>query len=131
MTTKLVSHEKQIQALAMRKAGASVQAIADALGWNSHQAASKAIHSAMKRTLREGADDLRELEEMRLDDMLLAIANHVKAGNLTAIDRALKIQARRAALRGLDMPAKVELGGEVGIKAPEIIEVIKNYKKDE
>jgi hypothetical protein len=115
MTKRMESYEKQMQALAMRKAGASVQAIADALGWHSHQAASKAIHAAMKRTLRENCDELRELEELRLDDMLLAIANHVKAGNLTAIDRALKIQARRAALRGLDMPAKVELGGEGGL----------------
>ena len=92
--------------------GVQTCALPISLGWHSHQAASKAIHAAMKRTLRENCDELRELEELRLDDMLLAIANHVKAGNLTAIDRALKIQARRAALRGLDMPAKVELGGE-------------------
>jgi hypothetical protein len=85
-----------------------VTAIAEMLGWNSHQAASKAIRAALKRTIQEPADELRTLELSRLDDMLKAIAPHVAAGNLTAIDRALKIMERRAKLIGLDAPAKVD-----------------------
>lgn len=114
MTKKMESMQKQAQALTLRKAGVSVTAIAETLGWNSHQAASKAISAALKRTIQEPADELRTLELARLDDMLKAIAPHVAAGNLTAIDRALKIQERRARLLGLDAPAKQDItsGGE-------------------
>lgn len=109
MTKRIDSILKQSQALTLRKAGVSVQTIAETLGWNSHQAASKAIKAALMRTLREPADDLRELEMARLDDMLKAISPHVAAGNLTAIDRALKIMERRAKLVGLDTPAKLDV----------------------
>jgi DNA-binding transcriptional MerR regulator len=114
MTKRMDSIAKQAQALTLRKAGVSVTAIAEMLGWNSHQAASKAIRAALKRTIQEPADELRTLELSRLDDMLKAIAPHVAAGNLTAIDRALKIMERRAKLIGLDAPAKhdVTTGGE-------------------
>ena len=105
--------KKQAQALTLRKAGVSVNDIAMTLGWKSHQAASKAISAALKWTVREPADELRTLELARLDDMLKAIANHVQAGNLTAIDRALKIQQRRAALLGLDAPQKLQHEGKI------------------
>jgi DNA-binding transcriptional MerR regulator len=118
MTKKIESMQKQAQALTLRKAGVSVQTIAETLGWNSHQAASKAISAALKRTLQEPADELRTLELARLDDMLKSIASNVQAGNLTAIDRALKIQDRRAKLMGLDMPAKVDLSNSDGTLNP-------------
>jgi DNA-binding transcriptional MerR regulator len=114
MTKRIDSILKQAQALTLRKAGVSVQTIAETLGWNSHQAASKAIRAALQRTVQEPADELRQLELARLDDMLQAIAPHVKAGNLTAIDRALKIQERRAKLVGLDTPAKLDLSNTDG-----------------
>ena len=106
--------DNQLKALELRKAGVSYQRIADALGYKSASGAHKAVHTALKKTLQEPADELRTLELARLDDMLKAIAPHVAAGNLTAIDRALKIQERRARLLGLDAPVKQDLtsGGE-------------------
>jgi hypothetical protein len=108
------AHDKQIKALTLRKAGVSYQSIADTLGYKTAGGAWVAVKAGLKKTLVEPADELRTLEIARLDDYLKAIANHVSAGNLTAIDRALKIQQRRAALLGLDMPAKVDVtsGGE-------------------
>ena len=108
------ANERQLKALTLRKAGAGYQAIADALGYKDHTGAWRAVKSALKRTLQEPADELRTLELARLDDMLKAIAPHVAAGNLTAIDRALKIQERRAHLLGLDAPTKQDVtsGGE-------------------
>ena len=108
------ANERQIKALTLRKAGAGYQAIADALGYKDHTGAWRAVKAALKRTQQEPADELRQLELARLDDMLKAIAPHVAAGNLTAIDRALKIQERRAKLVGLDQPVKhdVTTGGE-------------------
>jgi len=101
--------ENQSKALTLRKAGVSYQGIADALGYATPMGAWKAVKAGLKKTLQEPAAELRTLELARLDDMLKAIAPHVQAGNLTAIDRALKIQDRRAKLLGLDMPAKVDV----------------------
>lgn len=103
------AHDNQLKALALRKAGASYQSIADALGYKDASGAWRAVKASLKKTLQEPADELRTLELARLDDMLKAIASHVAAGNLTAIDRALKIQERRARLLGLDAPAKHDL----------------------
>jgi transcriptional regulator len=115
MANNIDATEKQAKALVLRKAGASYAAIAEALGYGGVSGAFKAVSSALKKTLREPADELRTLELARLDDMLKAIAGHVAAGNLTAIDRALKIQQRRAALLGLDMPTKIENSGDVRV----------------
>ena len=108
------ANDRQLKALTLRKAGAGYQAIADALGYKDHTGAWRAVKSALKRTLQEPADELRTLELARLDDMAKAIAPHVAAGNLTAIDRNLKIMERRARLVGLDAPAKTDVtsGGE-------------------
>lgn len=130
MTKRIESMEKQAQALTLRKAGVSVTAIAEMLGWNSHQAASKAIYAALKRNIREPAQEMIELELARLDDMLKAIAPHVAAGNLTAIDRALKIQERRARLLGLDAPTKTDLSNTDGTLTPVVNVYIPDNGRD-
>ena len=116
------ANERQIKALTLRKAGAGYQAIADALGYKDHTGAWRAVKAALKKTLQEPADELRQLELARLDDMLKAIAPYVAAGNLTAIDRALKIQERRARLLGLDAPTKQETDNK-GTQRIEIVYV--------
>lgn len=103
------ANDRQLKALTLRKAGAGYWAIAEALGYKDHSGAWRAVKAALKKTLQEPADELRQLELARLDDMLKAIAPHVAAGNLTAIDRALKIQERRARLVGLDAPMKQDV----------------------
>lgn len=115
--------ERQRQALELRKAGASFEAIADRLGYGSKSGAYQAVMSAIKRTLREPADEVRELEEQRLDALLLAIWPQATKGNQGAIDRALRIMERRARLLGLDKPAKLEHSGPSGGPIP-IKEVI-------
>lgn len=101
--------ERQRQALELRKAGAGYQQIADKLGFASPSGAHKAVLSAIRKTLQEPADDVRKLEVERLDKYLLALAPQIANGNQGAIDRALRIQERRARLLGLDAPAKVEI----------------------
>lgn len=98
---------KQLKALELRKAGATYQQIADAIGYASPTGAYKAILSALKRTLQEPADAVRKIEIERLDVALFAIWRRVRDGNDYAIDRFLAIEKRRAALLGLDAPVKV------------------------
>jgi hypothetical protein len=101
------TNEKHRQALELRKAGVAYAVIAERLGYKTESGAWRAVMSALKKTLREPADELRKLEAERLDGLWLAIISMAKAGNLGAIDRALKIQDRRAKLLGLDLAHEI------------------------
>ena len=105
-TRRVKAHARHLQALELRKAGATYQVIADQLGYASAKGAHKAVASALKATLREAGDDVRALELERLDAMLLALWRRVQNGDERAIDRALKIEERRAKRLGLDTPIR-------------------------
>jgi len=96
--------EKQRQALELRKAGAGFEEIARALGFRHASGAHYAVKTALRKTIQQPADELRELETARLDDLLRGIWVEARKGNVAKIDRALKIMARRANLLGLDAP---------------------------
>jgi hypothetical protein len=114
LANQIASHDRKLQALELRKAGATFQAIADKLGYRGPSGAHKAVVSALRATLREPAEELRELELMRLDAMLLGLWRRAQAGEEKAVDRVLRIAERRARLLGLDAPARSELSGPQG-----------------
>ena len=111
---RILAVEKQRQALALRYGGATYDSIAQALHYASRQGAQMAVEAALRKTVQEPADQLRQLDLGRLDAMLLAIWAQARAGNFEAIDMALKILARRAKLLGLDAPVRQELTGADG-----------------
>ena len=108
---RLAAQERQLKALELRLAGVTYQQIADELGYASRQGAFKAVEAALRLTLREPADSLRRISAERLDRATLAIWRAVNAGDLQAIDRLLRIEARRAKLLGLDSPQRQEVAG--------------------
>jgi len=114
LANKLTSHDRKLAALELRKAGATYRAIADQLGYRSVSGVYKAVASALKTTLREPADEVRELEIVRLDAALLAIWRRVQSGDDRAIDRLLGIMKRRSELLGLAAPKRRELSGPQG-----------------
>lgn len=127
------------QAVRMRLDGKPWHEIEKALGYASPGAA----HTDVKRALEESrkelalvADEYRELELQRLDDMERATrtvldALHVTVSHgriirnddgselldhdpaLRAVDRLLRIAERRSRLLGLDQPVKHEISGQV------------------
>jgi hypothetical protein len=104
-TKRVRAHDRHLAALELRKAGATYQMIADQLGYAHAKGAHKAVESALKATLREPAEAVRELELVRLDAMLLALWRRVQQGDERAINTALRIDERRAKLLGLEAPA--------------------------
>lgn len=103
--------QRQARAVELRKAGHTFQHIADELGYAGHQGAYKAVMTALKKTLQEPSDELRTLEVERLDSMLNALWPQIIARNAytpRAVEVALKVMDRRAALLGLDAPKVVE-----------------------
>lgn len=104
---RISAAQRQAQALQLRISGATLEAIAKALGYSHHSGAQKAIQTALKKTLQEPAQEMRKLESLRLDTATLAISQQVRAGNFGAVDRWVRLSERRSKLLGLDKPIKV------------------------
>jgi hypothetical protein len=102
------------QGIRLRKAGLTYDQIAAQLNWHSRQAAHAAITGALAAERRESVDELRVVEDLRLDDMLRAIYAEALKGGFGAIDRVLKIMERRSKLWGLDAPVRTEVSGPEG-----------------
>lgn len=108
---RLLGKERQKQALDLRKSGATYDAIGQALGIST-QGAYKAVIRALdslNAKISEGAEQLRRLELERLDRLFLAVYPAAISGSFEAVDRALKVMARRARLLGLDAIEKAEI----------------------
>lgn len=122
---------RDAEAVRLRADGHTYQTIADQLGYTDRSDARKAIERMIAFTVREPADEVRQMELIRLDSLWMQAvrvlhAHHVTVSNgkvvtvngepvpddapvLQAIDRLLKIMERRSKLLGLDAPAKVEV----------------------
>ncbi|HYS41928.1 MAG TPA: hypothetical protein VEO01_40440 [Pseudonocardiaceae bacterium] len=124
--------ERDAEAARLRARGQSYRAIAAELGYVDHAGARKAVQRALVAIVAEPAEEVRALQLEQLDRLALAALgvlerNHVTVSHgriirddneqpilddgpvLTAIDRLLKIQERRAKLLGLDAPARHEV----------------------
>ena len=110
---------RRIQALELRKHGASYREIAEAL----HVSLGTAYRdiqielAAAVKLKNKRADELVELEVQRLDQWLLALDKGINAGQTKAIAQAIKIGARRARLLGLDAPTKIAPTDPTGAQA--------------
>jgi len=62
----------------------------------------------MRDEMAEATEQIRELELMRLDRMMLALWSQAINGHQGAVDRILRIMKRRADLTGLDAPKKID-----------------------
>jgi hypothetical protein len=113
-TKRVQSHDRKLDALALRKAGLTYQAIADAIGVTKN-AAWKLVGVALKETIQEPADELRTLELERLDALSEVLWPMAMAGDLHAHDRYIRLMERRAKLLGLDAPVRKELTGKDGV----------------
>ena len=106
--SKATVREHQQAALKLRLTGMSHRAIAEALGVSDHTTIQGRIAGALKEIIREPAEEVLKMELERLDVMLVGLWKQAAAGDLQALDRALKIQDRRARYLGLDAPTKTQ-----------------------
>lgn len=108
--TRIRSSQRQAQALELRKAGATYQAIADQLGYASAGSARESVKSALDKAIREPAEELREMELERLDQLLLVHWPKAMAGDNVSFNNVMRLQNRIAELAGYDRATK---GGDV------------------
>lgn len=94
------------KALELRKHGHSYSTIATTLGI-AKSSAWRYVDEGLgelKTECRSEAEELRELEEMRMDALLPKLMEKAVKGDVLAIDRVLAISRERRKLRGLDAP---------------------------
>lgn len=104
--------ERRKNAIAMRLAGADWDTIADRLGYASKGAAYTDVQRALEASLtgmRENAETLRQLANMRLDRLLMVVYPKALGGDLKAVEQARGIIADQRKLNGLDAPTKHEV----------------------
>jgi|TARA_Y100000593_G_C4279956_1_gene322230 hypothetical protein len=110
---KAKDREKQV--LELRRAGFSYEVIGKQVGM-SRAGAYKCVKRHMDKIDNECtdlADDVRQLELQRLDEITSTIWPYVIQGQTQYIDRILKVMDRRAKYLGIDAPEKQEVRQEV------------------
>lgn len=105
----ITAHDRQMQALQLRRSGATFQQIAEQLGYAHRSNARKAIQAALDGALSEEADALRALELDRLDRLQLAHWQRATSGDVKATETVLKVMQHRAKLLGLYAPVQREV----------------------
>lgn len=100
------------EAVALRMAGLTYTQIAARLHMNRQNVAAL-LHRADVETPKIGVDQMRELENSRLDRAQAAIWSKVLEGDHRALDMFLRISSRRAALNGLNAAVRIDLAVSV------------------
>jgi hypothetical protein len=111
---KALMLERQVKALELRRMGKGYIEIAAALGIGKSQA-HRLVQAGLqdaKAQIDAEASELKAEEISRLDAMLAGLWPAARKGEVTAIDRVLKIMERRSKMLGLDAPVKLAHGGD-------------------
>lgn len=102
---RVAAAERRARVLALRKTGATYRDIAQAEGI-SPGGAFKAVQQAIRDIPKEVAEQMRAIEEQRLDELHMAIWERALRGDAQAIGTVLRIIEARARLFGLNIDAQ-------------------------
>lgn len=100
--------DREMKVLELRRAGLTWHRIAEEVGYADASGSYAAYKRAIKRTLQQPADELRQQELDRLDRLQLAAWPKAMQGHIQSIGIIVRLMERRARLLGLDMPIKIE-----------------------
>ena len=101
--------EKARQALNLRTSGLQWKAIAEQLGYSDESGARKAGLNLLERIEFESVGTYRDLNLRRLEDLIRAIWDVAKSGDLYAIDRVRALIKDESDLLGLDSDKKLNV----------------------
>src|SRR6478735_307751 len=97
---------RRIEAMSLTIAGLTPEQIGERLGISA-SGVKALVSRTLERASNRNVDQLREIENQRLDRAQAAIWTKVISGDLKAIDTWLRISARRARINGLDAATKI------------------------
>lgn len=107
--TAIRARERATRAVDLKKAGFTLQQIANELGYRSAQAAWYAITSALDRQELESVTDYRNLQRARLERLLMGLWSRATAGEDKAVQNALRIIEQLCRLDNLYAPTTAEV----------------------
>ena len=101
--------DREAECLKLRRGGLTLDEIAKRVGYANPGSVHKALERANARIVRDDIEQIRALEEDRLDTLQAANWGKAMKGDFQAGTLVLRIMDRRAKLLGLDMPLKQEV----------------------
>ena len=134
--TKLDLKRRDTKVYELRIQGNTYDQIASEVGFSGPSGAWQAYERIKNEMIFEPADEARNLELVRLDEMQFAIWDRAIKGEISAVTCVLKIMDSRAKLLGLDRPDKIEVskwdfsGGNPDIEVRKIVNAI-NEREDQ
>lgn len=103
----IAQKERVSKAIEMRVQGFSLEEVAAALDWNSPQAASKAIKTALNKAVTEDAKSYKILQIQRLEKAIAKVLEKAENGNLFAVRELVRLSKRLSEIVGCDSPIKI------------------------
>jgi hypothetical protein len=106
-------------AVRLKLSGATYADIADHLGFKATSSAYEAVQRELRRTRQEPADELRQIELLRLDRVQMSLWAVLTQSNVDfdtlqrATLRFIQLSKRRAELLGLDAPKRVDITQQI------------------
>jgi hypothetical protein len=110
--------DRQSQAVQLRANGATLQQIADDLGFANRAAAYKAIQSDLSRhnsTYKDDSESVREMIIYRIDEMVQTYHPLALDGDQGAANLVMRLDKQRSELLGLDAPQTIEAKLQIDI----------------
>jgi hypothetical protein len=108
------ARQREAQALERLQRGETFENIAEALGYSDASGAWRAVARALARIPVPAAEQLRQIDNRRVEEMLLALRPGIEKGEARSIEVALKALVHLARLNGYLAPRKVEMTGKDG-----------------
>jgi len=105
---RIEARKREEQALTLRLARMGYAQIASKLGYRSPSGAQQAVVRAMERLPMEPAEELREWELRRLDELERALWPKALKGSAPAVHAIIRCMERRAKYTGLDAPKQIK-----------------------
>jgi len=123
--SKEMREARRIEAMSLKLAGASYEAIGERLG-----IAPQSVRALIARNLERAdnrlVEEMRAIENARLDRAQAAIWKRVLDGELDAVRTYLQISARRAKMNGLDAPQRIALSANVRVEMEQALNELKH-----
>lgn len=100
---RIAAARRRAAVLELRKGGATFEEIGRRLGYANRSGAYQAFQKALRDIPKAAAEEMRAVEQERLDAMHTAIWERALRGDAQAIDTVLGIMQARARLFGLNI----------------------------
>lgn len=123
--------DDRVRALTLRKMGKSYDDIAEEMGLKNKQAAHYLVQAALKKVIKEPAQDVLQVELERLDLLYSSIIERAMSGDVKAIHAALAVMDRRSRLLGLERKEERELLYQANVIAAMLVTAIKSVVSPE